>query len=99
TPRIPPCGRPHFQNTNGSVSAAPGRVAAEVGFRSGSPAGRLPQEVRKMTKSLLAAAIAATAFAAPALAHDDPALEARVARVEQQLEQRSAPSAREIQSS
>src|SRR5438105_12058085 len=52
-----------------------------------------------MTKSLLAAAIAATAFAAPALAHDDPALEARVARVEQQLEQRSAPSAREIQSS
>ena len=52
-----------------------------------------------MTKSLLAAAIAATAFAAPALAHDDPALEARVARVEQQLGQRSAPSAREIQSS
>src|SRR5437870_1721133 len=54
---------------------------------------------RTMTKTLLAAAIGATAFAAPAFAHDDPALETCVARVEQQLEQRSAPSAREIQSS
>src|SRR5438046_9926035 len=52
-----------------------------------------------MKSSVIGAALAAVAWAAPAFAHDDPALEARVARVEQQLGQRSAPSAREIQSS
>src|SRR5438552_7939890 len=52
-----------------------------------------------MKSIVIGAALAAVAWAAPAFAHDDPALEARVARVEQQLEQRSAPSAREIQSS
>jgi opacity protein-like surface antigen len=47
-------------------------------------------------KLAILAAVAACAVAAPAFAQDDASLEARMARVEQQLAQ---PSAREIQSS
>lgn len=53
--------------------------------------------MKSLTAALGAAAIVA-AFAAPALAADATSLDARLARVEQQLSQQSAPSARETQS-
>jgi hypothetical protein len=53
--------------------------------------------MKSLTAALGAAAIVAV-FAAPALAADASDLDARLARVEQQLAQQSAPSARETQS-
>jgi hypothetical protein len=53
----------------------------------------------KSVHAALAAALTLAVFAPPALASDGGALEARVAQVERQLANESAPSAREIQSS
>src|SRR5436190_922996 len=51
-----------------------------------------------MMKSTFVAALAAVAWASPALAQDDASLEARLSRVEQRLEAQAAPSSREVQS-